>query len=116
MTKVFELMMCGIATCHRGLGYGSSILDSVITITSREYFHLIVRYPVDQQLLLVMLITRGFASAGRVCADRAGFLLVVTKSRWYASRDALMSYGPPAANESETEGRGTTSADGEAFH
>ncbi len=84
MTKLFELMMCGVATCHRGWGFGSSVLDSVITITSREYFHLIVRYPADQQLLLFMLMTRGLASAGRLGADQVAFLLVLAKSGWYA--------------------------------
>jgi len=91
--KAAALWIDAVAACHRGLGYGSSVLESVITITSREYFHLVVRYPADQQLLLIMLMTRGLASAGRLCADRVTFLLVLVKSRWYATGDGLIPYG-----------------------
>jgi hypothetical protein len=87
-----EWMMCGVAFCQRGWGQGGSILDTSFRIISREYFHLVVRYPADQQLILVLLVTRGVASAGRACADRAAFLLVLAKSRCYADGDALMPY------------------------
>ncbi len=58
-----------------------------------EYFHLVVRYPADQQLVLVLLVTRGVTSAGRLCVERAAFLLVLAKARCYAERDVLMPYG-----------------------
>lgn len=92
-TKAAALWVNAVAACQRGLGYGRSIFDRVITIISREYFHLVARYPADQQLLFVMLMTRGLASAGRICADRVGLMLVLAKSRWYATGDALISYG-----------------------
>ena len=92
MTKLSKLMMCGVATCHRGLGVGGAVLDNVITVTSREYFHLVVRYPADQQLILVMLMARGLTSAGSACANHVGFLLALAKSRCYVAEDALMPY------------------------
>ena len=65
-----ELLMFGVVTRHRGLGYGASILDSLIKALSQQYFNLIVRCPQDNQLLLAMLMTRGFISLGRYCNGR----------------------------------------------
>ncbi len=96
--KAEALWVDVVATCHRGLGYSRSLLDTTIKITSREYVHLVVRYPADQQLILVMLVTRGLASGARLFAEQATFLLVLAKSRWYSRTDALIPYGSPASN------------------
>jgi hypothetical protein len=97
MTKLIacgtEWIMSGVVSCYRGWEAGSSILGSAFSITAREYFHLAARYPADQQLILVILMTRGFAFGGRACAERVAFLLVLAKSRWYVQGDALVSYG-----------------------
>ena len=90
MTKAFELMMCG-------WGCISAQLDNVVALLSREYCHLVVRYPADQQLLLIMLTTRALACAGRACLDRVGFVLALARSQWYATRDGLIPYGNLAA-------------------
>ncbi len=65
-----ELLMFGVVTRHRGLGYGASILDGLIKDLSQLYFNLIVRCPEDNQLLFSMLMTRGFLSLSRYCKGR----------------------------------------------
>ncbi|HEY0256230.1 MAG TPA: GNAT family N-acetyltransferase [Candidatus Methylacidiphilales bacterium] len=65
-----ELLMFGVMTRHRGLGYGASILDNVIKKVSEQYFNLVVRCPEDNQVLLLMLVTRGFISLDRHCHGR----------------------------------------------
>jgi ribosomal protein S18 acetylase RimI-like enzyme len=65
-----ELLMFAVVTRHRGLGYGASILDSLIKTLSEQYFNLVVRCPENSQLLFAMLMTRGFLSLGRYGRDR----------------------------------------------
>ena len=65
-----ELLMFAVVTRHRGLGYGASILDSLIKTLSEQYFNLVVRCPENSQLFFAMLMTRGFLSLGLYGRDR----------------------------------------------
>ncbi|MEJ0001035.1 MAG: hypothetical protein WDO13_18850 [Verrucomicrobiota bacterium] len=65
-----ELVMLGVVPVRRGLGYGASIVDSLLRTVSQLGFNLIVRCPSDSQLLFAMLVMRGFLVAGRYCRGR----------------------------------------------
>ena len=65
-----ELLMFGVLKKHRGQGQGTAILDSVIRTISQQCFNLIVKCPDNNQVLLAMLLTRGFSSMRHVCSSR----------------------------------------------
>jgi ribosomal protein S18 acetylase RimI-like enzyme len=87
-----ELLMFGVVTRHRGLGYGASILDSLIKALSQQYFNLIVKCPQDNQLLFAMLMTRGFLSLGRYCKGRILSLAPPLSSVRFSRVSAHLSY------------------------
>lgn len=60
-----ELLMLGVVPARRGLGYGASILDSLIQRIAHQHFNFIVRCPSDNPLLFAMLIVHGFLAVGR---------------------------------------------------
>ena len=65
-----ELLMFGVLKKHRGQGHGAAILDSVIRTISQQCFNLIVKCPENNQVLLAMLLTRGFSSISQFCSAR----------------------------------------------
>jgi len=65
-----EILMFGVLKKHRGQGHGAAILDSIIKTISEQYFNLIVRCPEDNQVLLAMLLTRGFSAMNHFCQGR----------------------------------------------
>jgi len=87
-----ELLMFGVATRHRGLGYGASILDSLINALSQQYFNLIVRCPETNQLFFAMLMTRGFLSLGRYGKDRLLHLTPLLKLSRFRRVPSLSHY------------------------
>lgn len=68
--KGLDLLMLGVAQIQRGLGYGASILDSIVGTASHHGFNLMVRCPTDSQLFFAMLATRSFGVVSRYARGR----------------------------------------------
>lgn len=83
-----DLLMLGVAQVQRGLGYGASILDSIMKVISHHGFSLIVRCPAESPLFFAMLITRGFVAVSRYAQGR------VLRYLSLAGRSASLQHSP----------------------